>query len=238
MKTACAWQSFSLLWCSLSFKAQLALNRAKSPAGLGGMGKNVYFGVRESVGLNQEGVFYFLGRLLYFWGGHLWGTTHPKTPLSETPIRQKRVPFCSLLNSASICILIKTCNYNAAELWGKNWDTDAHAHMTHQAPIAGLHNSTLLPFFRIPLTILCWNNPGIMEWIAAPLVWLTPRPAPECLCLWLLEMYTDPPFTQFAQKGSQSTGLELRIPMVCLKFRGSGPEVSPRAKFTIFTIKL
>ena len=31
-------------------------------------------------------------------------------------------------------------------------------------------------------------------------------------------------FTQFAQKGWQSTGLELRIPMICLKLRGSGPE--------------
>ena len=33
-----------------------------------------------------------------------------------------------------------------------------------------------------------------------------------------------PTLTQFAQKGWQSTGLELRIPLLCLKFRGSGPE--------------
>ena len=33
-----------------------------------------------------------------------------------------------------------------------------------------------------------------------------------------------PPYTQFAQKGCQPTELELRIPMIHLKFRESGPE--------------
>ena len=37
-------------------------------------------------------------------------------------------------------------------------------------------------------------------------------------------MYTDPPFTQCAKKGWQSTRLELRIPAISLKFCGSGPE--------------
>ena len=34
-----------------------------------------------------------------------------------------------------------------------------------------------------------------------------------------------PPFAQFAQKGCQLTGLELRIPTIYLGFRGSGPEI-------------
>ena len=45
-------------------------------------------------------------------------------------------------------ILIKTWDWSVAELWGKFWDTDAHAHVTYQAPITGLHNSTLLPFLQ------------------------------------------------------------------------------------------
>jgi len=79
-------------------------------------------------------------------------------------------------------------------------------------------------YFRIPLTISCWHNFRSLEWIPAPLVWLTPRPALKRVCFWLLGMSTYPPFTQSAQKGWQSTGLELRILMMCLKFRGSGPE--------------
>ena len=77
---------------------------------------------------------------------------------------------------------------------GQNWDTGAHAHVTYQAPITGLHSPTLLPFLRNPLTISCWHNPVSLGWIAASLAWLTPRPAPECVCLWLLDMSTDPPF--------------------------------------------
>ena len=49
-------------------------------------------------------------------------------------------------------------------------------------------------FFKIPLTISCWHNPVSLGWITASLAWLTPRPAPECVCLWLLDMSTDPPF--------------------------------------------
>ena len=86
----------------------------------------------------------------------------------------------------------------------------------HDSP--GTHNWLaqlhIASFFQNS-TILYWHNPGSLDWITAPLAWLTPRPAPERLCLWLLDMYTDPLFTQFAQKGWQSTGLELRIPMIC-----------------------
>jgi hypothetical protein len=51
--------------------------------------------------------------------------------------------------------------------------------------------------FRIPLTISCWHDPGRLEWIAAPLAWLTPRHAPERACLWLLVVSTDPPLRNY-----------------------------------------
>jgi len=59
---------------------------------------------------------------------------------------KKRVPICSFYKQASICILINIWNRSVAELRGKNWDMDAHEHMTYQAPITGLH--TLLPFLQ------------------------------------------------------------------------------------------
>ena len=93
-------------------------------------------------------VFYFLDDTHTFWGEHPWGTTHPPNPPSSAPTQTKRVPICSFLNSASICILIRVWNWSVAELWGKNWDTDAHAHMTYQAPTTGLHSPTLLPFLQ------------------------------------------------------------------------------------------
>jgi hypothetical protein len=91
---------------------------------------------------------FFLEGRFTFWGGHPWGTTYPKTPLPVPPPNQKGYHSASFFNSASICILIKTWNYNAAELWGKNWDTDAHAHVTYQAPITGLHSPILLPILQ------------------------------------------------------------------------------------------
>jgi hypothetical protein len=72
-------------------------------------------------------------------------------------------------------------------------------------------------------TILCWHNPGSLGWIAAPLAWLTPRPAPERVCLWLLDMSTDPPLNPILSKRCQSTGFELRIPRMYLTFRRSDP---------------
>jgi hypothetical protein len=49
-------------------------------------------------------------------------------------------------------------------------------------------------FFRILLIISCWHNPGSLKWNAASLAWLLPRPAPEHVCLWLLDVSIDPPF--------------------------------------------
>jgi hypothetical protein len=85
--------------------------------------------------LIQEALhFLFFEDTYTFWGGHPWGTNHPPNPPSSAPTQAKRVPICSFSNSASICILIKIWSWNVAELRGKNWDTDVHAHKTYQAP--------------------------------------------------------------------------------------------------------
>jgi len=92
--------------------------------------------------------FFFLEGMYTFGVGTLEGTPTPQTPLPEPPPRQKRVPICSFLNSASICILIKTWNWIVAELWGKKGGADAHAHMTYQAPTTDLHSPTSLPLLQ------------------------------------------------------------------------------------------
>jgi hypothetical protein len=121
----------------------------------------------------------------------------PPTPQYCSPWDEKG----TILLLFKFCILLtKICNWSGAELWGKNWDTDAHAHMTYQAPTTDLHSSILPHFFKFPISILCWHYPGSLEWIAAPLAWLTPRFAPKRVCLWLVGLSTDPPFSLISSK--------------------------------------
>ena len=85
-------------------------------------------------------------------------------------------------------------------------------------------------FFRTPLTISCWHNPG--SWIEQLLIWLD-LPCGLHLSARASDFWTcpqTPPVTKFAQKRCQSTGLELRI---YLELRGSGLErnwISPQNK--------
>ena len=131
----------------------------------------------------------------------------PPPPPSVAPTQTKRVPICSFIKQASICILIKTWNWSVAELWGKNWDTDAHAHMTYQAPITGLHSPTLLPFLQNSTEYLmlaqsckfgvdcCFNGltyPAACTRARVPLTFAHVH---------------RPPLTQFAQKGINRLGL-------------------------------
>ena len=156
-----------------------------------------------------------------FWGGHPWGTTHPPNPPSSAPTQTKgyqSAPFYILHPSAYSSIRPET---QVLQSYGAKIEVCPCTNDSHYW-LAQLHIA-LLPFFQNSTYYLCWHNPGSLEWIAAPMAWLTPWPAPERMCLRLMDMSTDPPFTQLAQKGWQSTGLELRIPMICLYFRGSGP---------------
>ena len=68
--------------------------------------------------LRQESGVFFFWRHVYFLGWTPLRDQPPPKPF-QCPHPNKRVPICSFLSSASICILIKTWNYNAAELWGK-----------------------------------------------------------------------------------------------------------------------
>jgi hypothetical protein len=72
----------------------------------------------------------------------------PPKPPSSAPTQTKRVPVCSFLNSASNLHNHQDLKLKFCRVWGKNWDTDAHAHMTYQGPTTGLHSCTLLPFLQ------------------------------------------------------------------------------------------
>ena len=78
-------------------------------------------------------------------------------------------------------------------------------------------------FFRLPLTIS--SGTFLQVWGELLLNWPdSPRGLHLSACasdFWTCPQ--DPPQTEFAQKGCQSTGLELRIPLMYLKFCRSGP---------------
>jgi hypothetical protein len=168
--------------------------------------------------------------IFIFWGGPPWGTTHPPNPPSSAPTQTKWEPICSL-NSASIDILIKVWNLSVAELWGKTRNTDAHAYMTYQAPTSGLHSPTLLSSFICANFHWLSRAGTILEvWSGMLLHWLDSRRSLH-LNACASDFWTcpqTPPFTQFAQKGWQSTELELRIPVIHSEVRGSGPEFNWR----------
>jgi len=96
--------------------------------------------------------------------------------------------------------------------------------MTYQHPQLAYTDLHCIHFFKTPLTIPCWHDPGSLEWIPAPLAWLTLRPGPKGVCLWLLDMSTDPPFYPICSKrvpidwdgAEDSDGI--------LKFCGSGQQ--------------
>ena len=91
------------------------------------------------------GCFYFFGRHVYFLGWTPLRAPPPQTLLPMPPPGQKGYQSAPFSNrNPFVCILIKTWNWSVAELWGKNWDTNAHAQVTYQAPTTGLHCSTLL----------------------------------------------------------------------------------------------
>ena len=98
---------------------------------------------------------------------------------------------------------------------------DAHAHVTYQAPITDLHSPTLLRNFTdyLMLAQSCKFGSNCC------FIGLT-HPAActrACVLLTFGHVHRPVPLTQFAQKGCQLTGLELRIPLMCLQFCRSGP---------------
>jgi len=152
------------------------------------------------------------------------GPPTPQPPLPVSPPKQKgyqSAPFKILHPSA----YSSRPESEVLQSYGAKMETRTPMHIwPTRHPQLACTAPHCFHFFSIPLSISCWQNPGNLKWNAASLAWLTPRPAPERVCLWLLDMSAaPPPLTQFAPKGSQSTGLELRIPMIYLKFRTNDP---------------
>ena len=96
--------------------------------------------------------------------------------------------------------------------------------MTYQAPITGLHSPTILPFlqnstdyfmlaqsckFGVNYCFIGLTHPAACTRARVPLTFG--------------HVHRPSPLTQFAQKGCQSNGFELRIPMIYLEFCRSDP---------------
>ena len=153
-----------------------------------------------------------------FWCGPPWGTTNPLAPLPVLPPRQKGNQSASLLIMHPFAYSSRPWT-KVLQSYGARTEirTPMHTWPTRHPQLACAARHCHC--FRPLLTISCWHDSRSLEWTAASLAWLTPRSGPKHVCLWLLDISTDPPFTQFAQNGCQSTGLELEIPAVYLKFR-------------------
>jgi len=104
--------------------------------------------------------------------------------------------------------------------YGAKMRYGAHAHVTYQAPINVLHSPTLLPFLRNSTEYLMLAQ----SWkfgVKCCSIGLTHPTA--CTRARASDFWTcpqTPPLTQFAQRGCQSTGFELRILVIHLKFVG------------------
>jgi len=96
--------------------------------------------------------------------------------------------------------------WSVAELWDKNWDPDALAFVTYQAPITGLHSPTLLPFLETSTDYFMLAQ-SCKLWVNFSFIGLT-HPA-ACngarVPLTFGHVHNPPPFPQFAQIGCQST---------------------------------
>jgi len=95
---------------------------------------------------------YFGKGMSTFWGGPLRGTTRPPNPPSCAPTQTKRVPICSFLNSASICILNQIWNWIFAKLRGKKLRYGCPC--THDLP--GNHNWLAQPHIASISSELHW----------------------------------------------------------------------------------
>ena len=142
----------------------------------------------------------FLEGTYTFGVGTLKGTSTPQTPLPEPPPRQKgyqSAPFW-ILHPSAYSLRPETGllqSYGAkteVQTPVHTWPT-RHPQLTCTAP----HR---FHFFRILLIISCWHNPESLKWNAASLAWLLPQPAPEHVCLWLLDVSIDPPFYPICSK--------------------------------------
>jgi hypothetical protein len=134
---------------------------------------------------------------------------------------QSTVPYRTIVRRM---MWVRTCvRDSTAEVCGKNRDTnDAHAHVTYQAPITGLHSPTLLPFLQnstdyLMLAQYCkFGVTCCFIGLTHPAVCTRAR-----VCASDFWTCQTPPFNPLHQKRVSFAGLELKIPMICLQFRGN-----------------
>ena len=160
-------------------------------------------------------IFKFFGRHIYFLGWTPLRDHPPPNPPFQCPPPNKKGTNLLLLK---FCILLHTHqDLNLKCCRGMGQILRYGRPCLNDSPGTGLHGSTLLQFFRIPLTISCWHNPGSLEGLGFRVnccfIGLT-HPA-ACtrarVPLSFGHVHRPPSSTQFAQKGCQSTELELRI---------------------------
>jgi len=130
-----------------------------------------------------------------FWARPPWLTTPPHYPPSRA---SKRVPICSPLKFASVCMLTITKNRLAEEIWDQKWDADAFGCMICQAPTSSRNTNRLLSFPQRSIVHL--NTISVFEGFATILLLHSLQGNPMRVWLWLVGMHTKPHFCMFCTK--------------------------------------
>ena len=165
---------------------------------------------------------FFLLRHVYFLGWTPLRDPPPQTPLPVPHPNKKGTNL--LLFEAGIHLhthqdlKLKCCRVMGQKLrYGRPCTRD------HQAPITGLHSPTLLLFLQNSTDYLMLAQ-SCKYGVNCCFIGLTHPAACTRVRVPLTFGHVHrPTFTQFTQKGCQSTGIELRIPMIHLKLRRSDP---------------
>ena len=98
----------------------------------------------------RAGVFFWMAPGGSFFGRHtFWGgPPSPPYPPFRCLHQDKKGTNLLLLQIGFHLHTHQDLKLMCCRVMGQKRDTDAHAHMTNQAPITGLHSPTLLPFLQ------------------------------------------------------------------------------------------
>ena len=142
----------------------------------------------------ETGGCFFLGWHVYlFWGG----------PPFRYPHQDKKGTNLLLFQTGIHLHTHQDLKLKRCRVMGENWDTDAHAHVTYQAPITGLHNPTLLPFLQNSTDYLKLAQSCKFGVTCCSIGLTHPAACTLRVCLWLLDISTDPPFNPICSKKVQ-----------------------------------
>jgi len=149
---------------------------------------------------------FILGRHVPFWGWTpLWSHPPLKPPFQCSHPDKKGTNLLLF----KICIHLHThqdLKLKCRVLGQKLIRTSMHTWPTRH-PQPACTAPQYFHSFKITLTVSCRHGPGGLEWIAAPVAWLT-RTAFERSCLWIFDMSTDfPLLPNLLKKGGNHLGL-------------------------------